>query len=63
MTNAINANLPKTKLVKVFKDTLTEELHIGKAVLFLYDTKWGREMAYGLGDSEKLNIQVKARPD
>jgi len=58
VTNAINANLPKTKLVKVFKETLTEELHIGKAVLFLYDTKWGRELAYGLGN-KKLNIKVK----
>jgi sigma-B regulation protein RsbU (phosphoserine phosphatase) len=58
VTNGINSNLSKKKLLGIFHDILTNELRIGKAVLFIYDKKWNRELNYGV-DDEKVDIQVK----
>lgn len=58
VTNAINGNLRKGELLSVFKDTLTDKLQIGKAVLFMYDREWNLDLAYGLED-EEVNIEVE----
>jgi sigma-B regulation protein RsbU (phosphoserine phosphatase) len=58
VTNGINGNLTKKKLLGIFHDILTNELHIGKAVLFIFDKRWNREFQYGV-EGDKVDIQVK----
>ncbi len=58
VTKAINNNLSKEGLLKIFEDFLRSELNIGKLVLFANeDEKWSCILKYGVG-SEYNQIDV-----
>tara|TARA_R110002096_G_scaffold72174_4_gene172162 strand:+ start:5966 stop:7189 length:1224 start_codon:yes stop_codon:yes gene_type:complete len=58
ITNSINNNSSKDVLFKILKSVLTEELHIGKFVLFTFQGTWGISLIEGLSEkSVKINIQ------
>jgi sigma-B regulation protein RsbU (phosphoserine phosphatase) len=59
VTKAINNNLSKEGLLKIFEDFLRSELNIGKLVLFSNDgEKWNCVLKYGVG-SEYNQIDVR----
>ena len=59
VTKAINNNLSKEGLLKIFEDFLRNELNIGKLALFTYDNnKWICGLKYGVG-SEHTEIDVE----
>ncbi len=59
VTKAINNNLSKEGLLKIFEDFLRSELNIGKLVLFSNDGEnWNCTLKYGVG-SEFNQIDVK----
>src|ERR1035437_1123369 len=59
VTKAINNNLSKEGLLKIFEDFLRNELNIGKLVLFSNEEKkWECILKYGVG-SEYNQIDVE----
>src|SRR4051812_36922333 len=59
VTKAINNNLSKEGLLKIFEDFLRNELHIGKLVLFSNEAgKWECILKFGVG-SEYNQIDVE----
>jgi len=48
MTKAINNNLPTSKLLDIYQDTLETKLSIGKLVLFSFEDEWTCILKYGV---------------
>jgi len=59
ITNAINNNLSQEKLFFILSNVLIKDLHIGKFVLFTYDSDWHVALTEAINVNEAEKVDIK----
>lgn len=52
ITNAINSNLGKGELFRIYTEVLKEQLNIGKLALYIFDGKWDWGLSFGIDETD-----------
>lgn len=54
ITNAINSNLGKKELFRIYQEVLKEQLNIGKLALYILDEHWEWGLCFGISETEVI---------